>query len=146
MSSAKLGSALPPPPKPPRALNMPGHMKQTNATIPSWNLGEAYQPRMPKRLYIHPAGGGRSQAWYSLGATVLSVATGTVLRSGSVSIPAMLKEQSRNVEDQGWGNVDLGKSVGMERRKEGKTKSEGSFKVKSRKASSHVLEEEKKKG
>jgi hypothetical protein len=120
-------------------------MKQTKATIPSWNLGEAYQPRMPKRLYIHPAGRRASQAWYSLGATVVSVATGTVLRSWSVSIPAILKEQSRKAEDQVWANAGLGKSARMERRKEGKTKSEGSFKVRSRKASSYVLKEKPRK-
>lgn len=39
---------------------MPGHMKQTNATRPSWKRGEAYQgmAQLPTRkdLYIHPAG------------------------------------------------------------------------------------------
>lgn len=60
--SAKLWSALPPPPNPLRALNMPGQRKQTKATMPSWMRGEAYQlvENLPilLDLYIHPAGRG----------------------------------------------------------------------------------------
>lgn len=64
--SAKLGSDLPPPPRPLRALNMPGQRKQTKATMPSWMRGEAYQlvenlPMEPA-LYIHPAGRGTGSA------------------------------------------------------------------------------------
>lgn len=62
MLSAKVASVFPPPPKPPRALNIPGHMKQTNATNNNCTLGEAYQgmlkPKMRRCLYFHP--GGRS--------------------------------------------------------------------------------------
>lgn len=39
---------------------MPGHMKQTKATMPSCILGEAYQPKVPSFLYIHPGGRGTS--------------------------------------------------------------------------------------
>lgn len=37
--SASWVEVFPPPPRPPRALNMPGHIKQTKATRTSWNLG-----------------------------------------------------------------------------------------------------------
>jgi hypothetical protein len=36
-------SIWPPPPMPFKALNMPGHMKQTKETMTSWTGGEAYQ-------------------------------------------------------------------------------------------------------
>jgi hypothetical protein len=55
-----VGSSWPPPPMPFRALNMPGHMKQTNETMTSWTGGEAnhgsLKPAMVKRLYFHEAG------------------------------------------------------------------------------------------
>jgi hypothetical protein len=58
--SASVASALPPPPRPPRALNMPGHKKQTMETMRSWTLGEAYQGRRSEPIlrwrYIHPCG------------------------------------------------------------------------------------------
>lgn len=57
ISSARCGLAWPPPPRPLSALNMPGHMKHTNATIPSWNRGDAYQgvrQRPPPRS-VHPS-------------------------------------------------------------------------------------------
>lgn len=57
--AAALMSVRPMPPMPPRALNMPGHRKQTMETMRSWVLGEAYQislPKMRKPLYFHPSG------------------------------------------------------------------------------------------
>lgn len=65
MLSANVASDRPPPPIPPRALNMPGHMKQTKDTKRSCTRGEAYQgsvkPKIRRWRYIHPAGrsGGR---------------------------------------------------------------------------------------
>jgi hypothetical protein len=60
MLSASVKFVFPPPPKPDSALNMPGHVKQTKATIPSWILGEAYHGIVQKRSlrwrYIHPDG------------------------------------------------------------------------------------------
>lgn len=60
ISLASVGSSRPPPPRPVRALNMPGHVKQTRETMMSWNLGDAYQgivkdPILRSR-YIQPAG------------------------------------------------------------------------------------------
>jgi len=55
-----VGSSWPPPPMPFRALNMPGHMKQTKETMTSWTGGDAnhgsLKPRTVKRLYFHEAG------------------------------------------------------------------------------------------
>lgn len=55
-----VGSSWPPPPMPLRALNMPGHMKQTRETMTSWTGGEAnhgrVKPATVKRRYFHDLG------------------------------------------------------------------------------------------
>lgn len=68
---------------------MPGHMKQTNATVPSWNLGDAYQGVVKRpilnRRYIHPEGSSSSPV-------VALMCSGGGLSVGPVdlSFPAMV--------------------------------------------------------
>ena len=80
MLSASVASVFPPPPKPPSALNIPGHMKHTKATMRSCTLGDAYQgivqPKIRRCLYFHPDGkveASKVTLSYSAGATCSSV-------------------------------------------------------------------------
>lgn len=94
MLSARVASVLPPPPMPPRALNMPGHRKQTNDTMMSWVWGEAYhgmlKPKIRRCLYFHPAGRGTSTcpsaAAAAAGPWSTAWSAGTVVSAGFFSV------------------------------------------------------------